>query len=363
MNHGSLFSGIGGFDLASQWMEWNNCFHAEISAFNRRILQYYWPNAKTIVDVRTADFSFWRGKIDILTGGFPCQPYSTAGKRLGTEDDRHLWPFMLDAIRAITPKWIIGENVSGIVSWNGGLVFDQVQADLEAEAYEVWPIVLPAASVGAPHRRDRVWFVAYRTDAGIEGVREGWENEIHGLKDASNTSSDGFGERTDKQIEQSECIGSANACTSSSERITSHATRQQSKLDEPKQREASQQEQGESGRGYREGDVTNANNQGLQGSKKQGSIREVRKERNEYTTGCVRANWDKFPAQSPICSRDDGLSAKLDRAAVFEGVQHTIRSNHRTRFVQESIKGYGNAIVPQIAHELFKVIAQMEATK
>src|SRR5690606_7595796 len=89
--------------------------------------------------------------------------YSVAGKRKGTEDDRHLWPEMLRAIREIQPSWVVGENVSGLINWNGGMVFDEVQADLENEGYEVWANVLPAASVNAPHKRDRVWFVAHRS--------------------------------------------------------------------------------------------------------------------------------------------------------------------------------------------------------
>ena len=90
MIHGSLFSGIGGFDLASEWMEWQNAFHCEYNPFCQRVLKYYWPNAATYTDIRETDFTIWRNRIDILTGGFPCQPYSTAGKRKGKEDDRHL---------------------------------------------------------------------------------------------------------------------------------------------------------------------------------------------------------------------------------------------------------------------------------
>src|SRR5690606_14092503 len=161
MRHGSLFSGIGGFDLAAEWMGWENVFHCEKEKFCQQVLNYYWPKATLHEDIRNTDFTIYRYRIDILTGGFPCQPYSTAGKRLGKEDDRHLWPEMLRAIREISPRWIVGENVRGLISWNGGMVFDEVQADLEAAGYEVLPFLLPAAGVGAPHRRDRIWFVAH----------------------------------------------------------------------------------------------------------------------------------------------------------------------------------------------------------
>lgn len=165
MKHGSLFSGIGGFDLASEWMGWENVFHCEWNDFGKKVLKYYWPKAISYDDITKTDFTIHRGSIDILTGGFPCQPYSTAGKRLGKEDERHLWPEMLRAIREIQPRWIVGENVLGLVNWNGGLVFEEVQADLENEGYEVQPFILPAVSVNAPHRRDRVWFVAKNSNS------------------------------------------------------------------------------------------------------------------------------------------------------------------------------------------------------
>jgi DNA (cytosine-5)-methyltransferase 1 len=161
MRHGSLFSGIGGFDLASDWMGWENVFHCEWNEFGQKVLKYYWPKAITYNDITKTDFFIHRGTIDILTGGFPCQPYSTAGKRLGKEDERHLWPEMLRAIREIQPTWVVGENVRGLTNWNGGLVFDEVQAELEAQGYKVTPFLLPACAVNAPHRRDRIWFIAY----------------------------------------------------------------------------------------------------------------------------------------------------------------------------------------------------------
>jgi DNA-cytosine methyltransferase len=177
MTHGSLFSGIGGFDLAAEWMGWQNVFHCEWNTFGQRVLKHYWPNAISYHDITKTDFTIHRGRIDILTGGFPCQPYSSAGKRLGKEDDRHLWPEMLRAIRQIQPRWVVGENVLGLVNWSDGLVFHEVQVDLEAEGYKVQPFVLPAVSVNAPHRRDRVWFVAHAKDNGY-GRRDKFRQDI-----------------------------------------------------------------------------------------------------------------------------------------------------------------------------------------
>jgi DNA (cytosine-5)-methyltransferase 1 len=162
MTHASLFSGIGGFDLAAEWMGWETAFYCEIDEFPLRMLRHYWPNATEYNDIKTTDFTIWRGRIDVLSGGFPCQPYSSAGKRLGKEDERHLWPEMLRAIREIQPNWVVGENVFGLTNWNGGVVFEEVCVDLESEGYEVQPFILPACGVDAPHRRDRVWFVAHR---------------------------------------------------------------------------------------------------------------------------------------------------------------------------------------------------------
>jgi len=168
MTHGSLFSGIGGFDLAAEWMGWENIFHCEWNPFGQKVLSHYWPNAISYHDITKTDFTIHRGQIDLISGGFPCQPYSLAGKRKGKEDERHLWPEMLRAIREIQPRWIVGENVFGLVNWNGGLVFNEVQTDLETEGYEVFPYVLPAAAVNAPHRRDRIWFVAYASSLRLE---------------------------------------------------------------------------------------------------------------------------------------------------------------------------------------------------
>lgn len=181
MNHGSLFSGIGGFDLAAQWMNWNNVFHCEWNEFGQKILKHYWPEAISYNDITKTDFTVHHGKVDIITGGFPCQPFSAAGKRKGTTDPRYLWPEMLRAIREIQPTWVVAENVRGLVNWNRGLVFHTVQTDLETAGYQVQPFLLPAAGVNAPHVRDRIWFVAYATGNRLERRKEKRKTQ-HGTK-------------------------------------------------------------------------------------------------------------------------------------------------------------------------------------
>jgi len=164
MRHGSLFSGIGGFDLAAEWMGWENVFHCEWMEFPRKVLDYHFPNADSHIDICKTDFKKYANTIDILTGGFPCQPFSLAGKRKGTDDERYLWGEMLRAIQEIKPRFVIAENVFGITNIDGGLVFQQVCLDLEDQGYEVQPFIIPACAKNAPHRRDRCWFIATNTN-------------------------------------------------------------------------------------------------------------------------------------------------------------------------------------------------------
>jgi DNA (cytosine-5)-methyltransferase 1 len=172
MTHASLFSGIGGFDLAAEWIGWDNIFHCEWNPFGQRVLAHHFPNSKSYNDITKTDFTIHRGQIDVLSGGFPCQPYSMVGKRLGKEDERHLWPEMLRTIKEVKPTWVVGENVLGIVNWGGGVVFNDVQTDLENQGYEVQTYILPACSQNAPHRRDRVFFVAYSNKIGLSAKME-----------------------------------------------------------------------------------------------------------------------------------------------------------------------------------------------
>ena len=292
MRHGSLFSGIGGFDLAAEWMGWENVFHCEWNPFGQKILHHYWPDAEQFSDITKTDFKKYYGTIEVISGGFPCQPYSSAGKRKGKEDERHLWPEMLRAIREIQPRWVVGENVLGLVNWSGGLVFHEVQADLEAEGYEVQPFLLPAASVGAPHRRDRVWFVAYTNGNGFN-ERNG-NDEKHSSK---------RGQYAQRDIKQSDVDGNATDTDSADNKTQSQ------------ERILGQENKGRQTRGFINGDT--------------------------------RIQWLNFPTQSPVCGGDDGLPTELD------GITFS-------KWRAESIKGYGNAVVPQVVYQIFKSIQQYE---
>jgi DNA (cytosine-5)-methyltransferase 1 len=371
MTHGSLFSGIGGFDLAAEWMGWQNLFHCEMNPFGQKVLNHYWPDAELFTDITKSDFTKYANRIDILTGGFPCQPYSHAGKRLGKEDDRHLWPEMLRAIREIQPTWVVGENVSGLISWNDGMVFDEVQTDLEAEGYEVFPVVLPACAVNAPHRRDRVWFIAYsnsfrnnrmhRTENGNDAREltennkqsgDGWASEIERYGESwptTNADSNGhelrgFGE---DRCTEGESIGKqeqrervwANDRGIGKQGITSNPESQGRKERQPN-----------NGRTDSTENRTWMDDRFERFSSKR-IIADTGLQRQTFSqqqaAGIEQCSgWECFPTQPPVCSRNDGLSPELVGITV---------SKHRN----ESIKAYGNAIVPQIAFQIFKAIKQL----
>jgi len=149
-----LFSGIGGFSLGLERTGgFETAAFCEIDPFCKKVLKKHWPDVPIYEDVRSLNYG---GSIDVICGGFPCQPFSVAGKREGAEDDRHLWPAMFGLIQKYRPGWVIGENVAGLV--NMGL--DNVLTDLESEGYTTRTFVIPACAVNAPHRRDRVWIIA-----------------------------------------------------------------------------------------------------------------------------------------------------------------------------------------------------------
>ena len=160
MRHLDLFSGIGGFALAGRWV-WGSKHEivsfVEIDKFAQRVLRKNFPGVPIHDEIKTFDATKYRGTIDLLTGGFPCQPYSIAGKRKGAADDRDLWPEMFRVIQEARPRWIIGENVANLVNF---LEFERTCTDLEGTGYEVQAFIIPAVAVDAKQRRDRVWIVA-----------------------------------------------------------------------------------------------------------------------------------------------------------------------------------------------------------
>lgn len=158
-------------------MGWENLFHCDNKPYCQERLAFHFPTSKQYGDIRSIDGNDWKGKVDVLTGGFPCQPFSVAGDRRGTNDDRFLWPEMLRVIREINPSWVVAENVRGIASQDGGMVFERVHTEMEHHGYEVQAFCIPACAVGAPHRRDRVWFIAHNRSERKQGV---WQETLSG---------------------------------------------------------------------------------------------------------------------------------------------------------------------------------------
>ena len=161
-----LFSGIGGFSLGLEAAGMETVAFCEQNKFCQKILAQHWPTLPIHSDITELNGHEYRGSVELVCGGFPCQPFSVAGKQLGAEDDRALWPEMLRVIREVAPRWVIGENVSGIIP----MELNKVLSDLEGEGYTCWTFVLPASSVDAHHRRDRVWVVAH-SECGLRGKR------------------------------------------------------------------------------------------------------------------------------------------------------------------------------------------------
>lgn len=333
LTHASLFSGIGGAEIAADWAGWQNLFHCEINPFCRRVLEYHYPNSKSYDNITETDFTPWRGKVTVLTGGFPCQPFSLAGRRKGADDDRYLWPQMLRAIREIQPAWVVGENVNGIRSMvqsreetemaSGGMLFrenhlirarerftfEEVCGSLEREGYSVQAFVIPACAVGAPHRRDRVWFVAnnrcrQRTDKPFPVPERDTASDTY--RNGGQAEAQRLGERPQDDDEpQSVLDCGTTSYTSSLGRL----------------------------------EVGNEN----------GDACESQGERRPCPTGSPQDWWREFPTQPPVCGGDDGIPGRLD------GITFP-------RWRMESIKAYGNAWVPQVAYEIFRAI-NMEENK
>lgn len=345
MTHASLFSGIGGFDYAAALLGWINIFDCEIDAFCRKVLEYHFPNSVHYGDITKQIFKEWRGKIDVLSGGFPCQPFSLAGQRKGADDNRYLWPEMLRVIREILPRWVVGENVAGILTMVqlgaevevGGqaslfgedyrkrvlhrqeYVIETICRDLECEGYAVQPLLIPACAVGAPHRRDRIWFIAHRTNAGVEAMQFTGQNGIYAVGTSSHADGDRY-------------TSCGTSCRTEKERCERAAVS-----------------------GQRGGRCEWFN--GLDGFSRIAADPYGKRQKYGNDQGPERWDkpderfkkqysssiWEKFPTQSPICIGDDGLSGRLD------GITFS-------KWRQESVKAHGNAIVPQVAYEIFKAI-------
>lgn len=299
-----LFAGIGGFSLAAHWLGWETVGFVEWDKYNQKVLAKNFPGVPIHGDINTYNGTLHEA--DIITGGFPCQPFSTAGKREGTNDSRYLWPEMLRVIREVQPAYVIGENVAGIYSMDDGRVFEQVCVDLGNEGYAVQPFRIPACATGAPHRRDRWWFVAYSPE-----------------KDAARIER----ESRKRQVPESGiCIESfATPNATCKQKHATTAGRLQPEFSgghswsnpDPCQKRLEGRE------------LDRSFNKGQAGEQAPGSA-------TEFHQGSWGEPWPQVAAR--LCRVDDGLPSWVDR--------------HRTN----RLKSLGNSIQPQVAYQILKAL-------
>ncbi len=199
LTHLSLFSGIGGIDLAAEWAGFKSIGQCEWADYPTKVLEKHWPDVPRWKDIRTLNgASFYertnRRTVDVISGGFPCQPFSVAGKQRGKDDDRYLWPEMVRVIKELRPTWVVGENVAGIIN----MALDTVLSDLEAAGYTVRTFVLPACGVNAPHQRYRTAIVGYSNNSGsgtlYNGTDGNWEEKNQGREEQPQPGTGGSGE-------------------------------------------------------------------------------------------------------------------------------------------------------------------------
>lgn len=386
IKHASLFSGIGAPELAAYWLGWQNVFHCEISEFCKTILNYWYPNSIGYENIKTTDLKKWQGEIDVLTGGFPCQPFSSAGQRLGANDDRYLWPEMLRAIREIQPSFVIGENVAGILTMvqpteavkvgctpslfeeNDNIyrkeqqfVVETVCTDLEREGYSVQPFVIPACSVGAPHQRDRVWFIAQRNasnsyNARTKGMQERKAEVLFSRVTTDSACSRDTAQQTYQRIERE---GRSNNGQQKEWRATSERTDGLYQLSWDSTdtlcagfQETRRELKAERIARYIQQDGLVANSDGKRwqevyddNGQSEGAQKAERGTEQFSGTNRPQDWWRDFPTVSPVCIGNDGLPFDVSRLTISF-----------VRWRQEAIKALGNSMVPQVVYELFKAI-------
>ena len=323
-----LFSGIGGFSLG---LESTGYFETigfvEKDEFCQKVLRKNFNNIPIESEVRNVKGSNY--KADIITGGFPCQPFSVAGKRKGTADDRYLWDETIRVIRECKPRWFIGENVEGIINIQDGMVLRQVQNDLEKEGFEVQCLVIPASGIGAWHQRKRVWIIAYSNNNGSH------RQERNETIESSNQSKEWLFVRDDKDVPNSNCGMRGRWGT---KRQSGDDREGGISIEKEKQTQHDIRSKTVRCDAVSEQNVSYSNNQrckkfNISGESKKSFIDNRRHDEKRKT-------W--WQTQSSICGVPNGISFELDKDR-----------KHR-------IKSLGNSIVPLIARQLGLAIMKAE---
>lgn len=324
LSHGSLFSGIGGFDLAAKWMNWTNVFQCEKDEWCRKVLAKNFPKTERFADIKDFTGYEYTNQIDVISGGFPCQPFSVAGQRKGKDDDRYLWEEMLRVIATIKPTYVVGENVTGII----GLALDTVLSDLEAQDYTTETFIIPACSKNAWHRRDRVWIVAYANSIGRQDEQKENRKSVCNGEWNNTIEEQGWEQQQCRTGKPSSIFSNtASSGTGMEEHRSSGQRREQANECEPK---ILRQENGK------------ACSKGINSSS--GNVFA-----NTYNTGCEEqrepiANGTELFA--PKCSSWWETEPTVGR--VVDGLPDRV----------DRLRGLGNAIVPQVAFEIFSAIGE-----
>jgi len=321
--HLDLFSGIGGFALAAKWNGYRTVGFCDNEPYAQAVLKKHWPEVPCHKDIREVRGELYAG-VTLLTGGFPCQPFSVAGKQRGKDDNRYLWPEMLRVIQEAKPAWIIGENVAGIVN----LALDQVCADLEGQGYEVEPIIVPACAVDAPHRRDRVWIVGH--------------SKLNGLT-ASKTSGGLFDQSEEQGGKVKEWEFSGASCASSDVADSVSLS----------ERSAHGSKEWGCVRGRQDEDISQRNEMGSNSSDSRedvaDTVKQGREGRVHRREDAERESVDGYSGCSGTTYGQSGEAIWLAEPNVGRVANGIPNRSHR-------LKGLGNAIVPQVASEIIRCI-------
>lgn len=355
MTVGSLFSGIGGFDLGLERAGMTIKWQVEIDDFCNKVLEKHWPDVKRYRDIKEL-----RGDelepVDLICGGFPCQPFSAAGKRRSKEDDRYLWPEMLRVIRAVRPNWIIGENVAGIVS----LALDDVLSDLENEGYACQSFIIPACAVNAPHRRDRVWIIANCDNTGSGTSRDRanreWQEKDERQERLSQHESSGYNEATSNSesaragLDKRQLWGLPEQADKPNATPDTEGSSNRGKLrnnDGETQKKPKPEEQHKNETRQHisiSGNVADTQSKRLGGYGQHGQQQENGQSWSDRLAQIEESYWQEnwIQVAASLCRVDDGLPSWM--------------VGHRTK----RLKALGNAVVPQIVEIIGRAIIQIE---
>jgi len=371
-----LFSGLGGFSLGLERTgHFETVAFCDNDKFSKAILDKHWKGIKVYDDVREiSEEKFKEDGIefpDIITGGFPCQPFSVAGKQKGTSDDRHLWPEMFRIIKTFKPRFVIGENVRGIVNIQDGVVFETVCTDLESEGYEVQPFNIPAAGVGAPHRRERIWFIAIREESVVnsDNIR---------FKQHSTTKEETSWRGTSATFEST---SSSSPRSNVANTVGEYEGREISRSDEEKRRiqEEHRTEHSTTGKSSRTSEVRNGDN-GYETtesnvadthSSNQRTGKKSKQQEGNTSRECFSnssesdvSNTIGERGRSRITERENAEDVRQSPESSNTGWWHVEpnvgRVAHGVSGRVHRLKGLGNSIVPQIVEEIGKALIKAE---